>query len=172
VKGKGDVTLRVALRRFRSVAALLSAAIAALVIGGAVRAEGTLTIGMTAGDLPQTNGNPDQGFEGYRFVGYNLYDALVLWDLSQGDKAADIKPGLATEWHIDEGDSKRWIFKLREGVKWHDGCPFTADDVVWNFGYSGDEKAPQFNPALVAATVPPWSSTSRFASDKPSPRPE
>jgi ABC-type transport system substrate-binding protein len=35
-------------------------------------------------------------------------------------------------------------------VKWHDGCPFTADDVVWNFGYSGDEKAPQFNPAQFA----------------------
>ena len=106
---------------------------------------------MTAGDLPVTTGNPDQGFEGYRFVGYNLYDALVLWDLSgAGDKAADIKPGLATEWHVDEGDSKRWIFTLREGVKWHDGCPFTADDVVWNFGYSGDDKAPQFNPAQFA----------------------
>ena len=35
---------------------------------------------MTAGDIPVTTGNPDQGFEGYRFVGYNLYDSLVLWD--------------------------------------------------------------------------------------------
>ena len=120
-------------------------------IAGPAQAAGTLTVGMTAGDLPVTTGNPDQGFEGYRFVGYNLYDALVLWDVSgAGDKAADIKPGLATEWHVDEGDSKRWIFALREGVKWHDGCPFTADDVVWNFGYSGDEKAPQFNPAQFA----------------------
>ena len=38
-------------------------------------AGGTLTVGMTAGDIPVTTGNPDQGFEGYRFVGYNLYDA-------------------------------------------------------------------------------------------------
>jgi len=44
---------------------------------GMASADGTLTIGMTAGDLPQTTGNPDQGFEGYRFVGYNLYDSLV-----------------------------------------------------------------------------------------------
>src|ERR1700719_4096403 len=36
-------------------------------------AGGTLTVGMTAGDIPVTTGNPDQGFEGYRFVGYNLY---------------------------------------------------------------------------------------------------
>jgi hypothetical protein len=33
---------------------------------------------MTAGDIPVMTGNPDQGFEGYRFVGYNLYDALLL----------------------------------------------------------------------------------------------
>src|ERR1700726_3394469 len=83
------------------------------------RAGSTLTVGMTAGDLPATTGNPDQGFEGYRFVGWNLYDALIDWDLSQGDKASDIKPGLATEWHIDPANRKRWIFTLRQGVKWH-----------------------------------------------------
>src|SRR5215472_9005447 len=59
-------------------------------------AAGTLTVGMTAGDLPLTTGNPDQGFEGYRFVGYNLYDALLLWDLSKSDKPSEPKPGLAT----------------------------------------------------------------------------
>src|SRR5438093_5127021 len=99
-------------------AALLTLSISAMPPGSA-EAVGTLTVGMTAGDLPVTTGNPDQGFEGYRFVGYNLYDALVLWDLSgAGDQAADIRPGLATEWHVDEADSKRWIFTLREGVKW------------------------------------------------------
>ncbi len=126
---------------------------AAILLGAAgARAEGTLTVGMTAGDLPITTGNPDQGFEGYRFVGYNLYDSLVLWDLSAAgaDKAADIKPGLATEWHIDEGNSKRWIFTLRQGVKWHDGCDFTADDVVWNMSHSTSDKAPEFDPSQFA----------------------
>lgn len=121
---------------------------------GTAQAAGTLTIGMTAGDLPTTNGNPDQGFEGYRFVGYNLYDSLALWDLSSGDKASDIKPGLATAWHIDPNNHSRWIFELRHGVKWHDGCNFTADDVVWNLGYSFDQKAPQFNPAQFAQARP------------------
>src|ERR1700680_319559 len=100
-------------------AVLLGAAF--LVGSGAAQAAGTLTVGMTAGDLPATTGNPDQGFEGYRFVGYNLYDSLVLWDLSKSDKPSDIRPGLATEWQIDEANPKRWIFKLRQGVKWHDG---------------------------------------------------
>jgi peptide/nickel transport system substrate-binding protein len=62
-----------------------------------------------------------------RFVGYSLYDALVLFDLSKSDKASDIRPGLATSWAIAPENPKRWIFKLREGVQWHDGCPFVAD---------------------------------------------
>jgi ABC-type transport system substrate-binding protein len=108
------------------------------------QAESVLTVGMTAGDIPATSGNPDQGFEGFRFVGYNLYDSLALWDLSSRDKPSDIKPGLATSWEVDPNNHKRWIFHLREGVKWHDGCPFTADDVVWNFERVTNEKSPQF----------------------------
>jgi ABC-type transport system substrate-binding protein len=134
---------------FRAVFAVV-VSVGISLAGVDAQAAGTLTVGMTAGDLPATTGNPDQGFEGYRFVGYNIYDSLVLWDLSKSDKAADIKPGLATEWQVDEGNPKRWIFKLRQGVKWHDGCDFTADDVVWNFGYSSDQKSPQFNPAQFA----------------------
>ena len=49
------------------------------------------------------------------------------------DKPSDIKPGLATSWEVDPGNHKRWIFDLRQGVKWHDGCPFTADDVRVEF---------------------------------------
>src|SRR5882724_3763213 len=94
------------------------------------RAESVLTVGMTAGNIPVTTGNPDQGFEGYRFVGYNLYDSLALWDLSKSDQASEIRPGLATSWTIDPENPKRWIVKLREGVKYHDGCGFSADDVL------------------------------------------
>ena len=60
----------------------MRAALFALIISaapaGSAYAGSTLTVGMTAGDIPVTTGNPDQGFEGYRFVGYNLYDALLL----------------------------------------------------------------------------------------------
>ena len=142
------------MRGIRLFCAALVVCVAASIVASAARAEGTLTVGMTAGDLPATTGNPDQGFEGYRFVGYNLYDSLVLWDLSQGDKASDIKPGLATSWHIDEGDNKRWIFELRKGVKFHDGCDFNADSVLFNMKYSADEKAPEFNTAQFAQARP------------------
>jgi peptide/nickel transport system substrate-binding protein len=79
-------------------------------------AETVLRVAMTAGDIPITIGQPDQGFEGYRFVGYNLYDTLTLWDLSKADVVADIRPGLATSWEVDPQDTKRWIVELRQGV--------------------------------------------------------
>src|SRR6516165_11845099 len=141
-------------RRRNATSAVLIALSMSATPAGSAYAGGTLTVAMTAGDIPVTTGNPDQGFEGYRFVGYNLYDSLALRDPSKSDVASDIKPGLATEWQIDDANPKRWIFKLRQGVKWHDGCPFTADDVLWNLGYSMNDKLPQFNPAQFAQARP------------------
>jgi peptide/nickel transport system substrate-binding protein len=42
-------------------------------------------------------------------------------------------PGLAESWSVAP-DQKTWTFKLRQGVRWSDGQPFTADDVLftWN----------------------------------------
>ncbi len=125
---------------FRNLAAASLLALAPL----PAAAGGVLTVAMTAGDIAVTTGTPDQGFEGLRFVGWSLYDALVGWDLSKSDKSSDIIPGLATSWSIDPNDHKRWIFKLRQGVKFHDGCAFTADDVIWNYGRITDNKSPQF----------------------------
>ena len=113
-------------------------------------AQGTLRIGMTAADIPLTTGQPDQGFEGYRFAGYTIYDGLVNWDLSKADTIADIKPGLATEWSAVEGEPTKWIFKLRQGVKFHDGTDFDADAVMWNLEKILNDKSPQFDPKQAA----------------------
>ena len=118
---------------------------ASLGLGAAAHAESVLRVAMTAGDIPITIGQPDQGFEGYRFVGYNLYDTLVAWDLSQGETEAQIRPGLATNWYVDPDDNQRWIFELREGVTFHDGCEFGADNVVWNYERYTLESHPYFN---------------------------
>ncbi len=81
----------------------------------------TLRIGMTTSDLPTTGGIPDNGSEGGRFAGYTIYDALVNWDFTHTDSFADLTPGLATEWTIDPDNHLRWIFTLRQGVRYHDG---------------------------------------------------
>ncbi len=41
------------------------------------------------------------------------------------------KPGLLTEWGWNDDKTKVWM-TVREGVTWHDGSPFTAEDVVWS----------------------------------------
>ena len=108
-------------------------------------AQGTLRIGMTASDIPLTTGQPDQGGEGLRFMGYTVYDALINWDLSATDHTAGLVPGLATEWTVDEADKTKWIFKIREGVTFHDGAPLTANDIVWNFDKLLVDTAPQYD---------------------------
>jgi len=88
---------------------LMAACLVALpVLGASVAdAQGTLRIGMTAADIPLTNGLPDQGFEGNRFTGIPLFDSLTMWDLSAADKPSVVIPGLATEWAVDANDKTR-----------------------------------------------------------------
>ncbi|MDP8252954.1 MAG: ABC transporter substrate-binding protein [Candidatus Kaelpia aquatica] len=44
----------------------------------------------------------------------------------------EAEPNLAKSWQIKRG-GKEWVFYLREDVKWNDGVPFSADDVVFTF---------------------------------------
>ncbi|WP_428484151.1 ABC transporter substrate-binding protein [Rhodopila sp.] len=107
---------------------------------------GTLRIAMTAADLPTAGGIPNNGFEGYRFLGYPPYDALVNWDLRHHpDKPAGITPGLFTAWNPDKTNPLRWICGVRQGVKFHDGSDFTADAVIWNLQRVYDEKSPHYD---------------------------
>jgi peptide/nickel transport system substrate-binding protein len=48
-------------------------------------------------------------------------------------------PMLATSW-THNGDGTVWTFKLRHGVKFHNGAPMTADDVVYTFQQNSDPK--------------------------------
>ena len=115
-----------------------------------------LRVGMTAADLPTTHGIPNNGGEGFRFLGYPAYDSVVNWDFTHTDKLADITPGLFTAWHADETNPLRWICTVREGVKFHDGSDFNADAVIWNMRRIYDDKSPQYDaPAapIVRATV-------------------
>ncbi len=49
----------------------------------------------------------------------------------------ELEPGLATEWSSNP-EATEWTFKLRQGVQFHDGTPFNADAVVFNFNRLAD----------------------------------
>ena len=80
-------------------AALLSTAALPFVGSAQAQQQQTLRIAMTVADIPATDGAPDQGTEGIRFMGYTLYDPLIMWDLSSATAAARLVPGLATKWY-------------------------------------------------------------------------
>jgi len=123
----------------------------------------TLRVGMTAAAVPLSNGVPDQGAEGHRFMGITLYDQLAMWDLTKFDTPVDIRPGLATAWRVDPNNDKRWIITIRQGVKFHDGKTLTAEDVVFSYDRALKNDAPHYDPRAAAQarirmpTITAWS---------------
>jgi ABC-type transport system substrate-binding protein len=133
---------------------MLAASALALSFGISAPADagGTLRIAMTASDVPTTTGMPNNGYEGMRFLGYPIFEGLVLWDLSSADTLADIRPGLAESWTQDPDEPTKWTFNLRQGVTFHDGSPFNADAAIWNLERYYNPDSPQFEPQGSAIT--------------------
>ena len=99
---------------------LAIAATAALFASTAIAAEVTIGISTepSAMDPHYHNLGPNNSFSS------NVYDALIIQDEQQ-----NLTPGLAVSWKPIS--DLVWEFKLREGVKFHDGSAFTADDVIF-----------------------------------------
>jgi peptide/nickel transport system substrate-binding protein len=57
-----------------------------------------------------------------------IFESLVTYDT----QSFEIRPSLAVSWQVS-ADKKQWTFKLRDGVKFHDGTDFNSDAVVFNF---------------------------------------
>ena len=64
----------------------------------------------------------------------NVYDTLV-----EPDANLEMRPALAESWDVSP-DQLSWTFHLRSGVTFHDGSPFTADDVVYSYRRIIDEQ--------------------------------
>ncbi|WP_408098706.1 ABC transporter substrate-binding protein [Peredibacter sp. HCB2-198] len=98
------------------------------------------TIYYNIGGEPTTL-NPMTASDGYtQAVHAYLFDSLLDRDLD----TYEWKPALATEWKISE-DKRTFDFKLREGVKFHDGKEVTAEDVKYSYDviFTEDFKAVQ-----------------------------
>lgn len=63
---------------------------------------------------------------------FNLYEGLV-----KPDSSGDLQPALASDFQISE-DATTYTFTLREGVKFHDGSPVTAEDVKYSIDRCAD----------------------------------
>jgi peptide/nickel transport system substrate-binding protein len=106
--------------------AILSAFLAMTVAaGGAAAQQRQLVVAIPA--FPDTL---TPGFSSFTSLTMSLQtmDPLIL-----RDEDGKLLPGLATEWRAV--DDRTWRFKLRDGVRFHDGTPFTADDVKGTIEY-------------------------------------
>jgi peptide/nickel transport system substrate-binding protein len=99
--------------------------------------QGTLRVGLSAEPsslyIPTT---PDKISD---IAASQLYDPLVFQNT-----AGEIVPALAERWESSE-DGTVWTFYLRQGVTFHNGDPFTADDVVatWEYGSADSSSWPE-----------------------------
>ena len=69
----------------------------------------------------------------------NVHEALVFYK----EESTALEPGLASSWSISP-DGLTYTFKLRKGVKFHDGTPFNADAVVFSHGRMMKERKVKF----------------------------
>lgn len=67
-------------------------------------------------------------------LSHQIYEPLIIRDTSGEFEAA-----LATDWAPSEDDPNIWVFNLREGVSFHDGADFTAEDVVFSINRAKSE---------------------------------
>lgn len=114
----------------------LAASAAALAAGPALAQKkgGTLTVGLEL-DIP--------GFDPLKVGVYdtaaNIAASVLLETLVKLDNNGKPTPSLALSWSSSD-DFRTWTFKLRPDVKFHDGTPFNAAAVKWNFDRQKDPK--------------------------------
>jgi len=80
-------------------------------------------------------------YDGYRLAEFRQYgyENLVRWNV----EGTEVIPNIAKSWEISE-DATAYTFFLREGLKWSDGTPFTADDIL--FWWEEVETDPEISP--------------------------
>lgn len=90
----------------------------------------TLRIGMKAS---VDGSDPHQSYSPNRNVQMHVYESLV-----NQDQYLQPVPGLAESWRIV--DDNTWEFRLRDGVRFHDGTPLTAADIAFSLRRAADAR--------------------------------
>jgi len=116
----------------RTILGLLTAAVLASASGLAMAQDRPdLVVGVA--DLPPTLEPAKELSNVGTRVNYSIFDTLLRRDFlsNEGGGGAELVPGLATSWK--RIDALTLEVKLREGVKFHNGAPLTAEDVAFTF---------------------------------------
>ena len=124
----------------RQPAAVIAAVVALLLAVSCAPAQ-RVDLGQGSGNLiAAIAGEPDQ-LDPQKTSAYFSFEVLenVFDTLVEPDANLEMRPALAESWEVSP-DQLEWTFHLRKGVTFHDGSPFTADDVVYSYRRIIDEK--------------------------------
>ncbi|MET0456090.1 MAG: ABC transporter substrate-binding protein [Mycobacterium sp.] len=124
----------------RQPAAVIAAVLAILFATSCSPGE-RVDLGQGSGNLiAAIAGEPDQ-LDPQKTTAYFSFEVLenVFDTLVEPDENLEMRPALAESWETSP-DQLTWTFHLRTGVTFHDGSPFTADDVVYSYRRIIDEK--------------------------------
>jgi len=102
-------------------------------------------------------------FDAHQFVGYGptgtlpTFNQLVMFDINYKETVPEnIIGDLAENWEMSQ-DGTEITFKLHQEVKWHDGTPFTANDVVYSL-----DKMTDVNRSAISEWFPAYESTEKI----------
>lgn len=76
----------------------------------------------------------------YDVGGINNYLRFFSGFLIETNEKTEMIPGIASDWSLSE-DGRTWTVTVRDGVKFHDGTPLTAEDVLWTWQHQWDPGA-------------------------------
>jgi peptide/nickel transport system substrate-binding protein len=116
-------------RKLRTLAAALALAAVSVMATAALAEKSGGTLRIYHRDSPASMSIHEEATNSSEIPMMGVFNNLVIFDQHVPQNSiADIVPDLATSWSWS-ADGKELTFKLREGVKWHDGKPFTSADV-------------------------------------------
>jgi peptide/nickel transport system substrate-binding protein len=166
---QGTLTRRELVRRGSVLG--MSLPLLALLTGGASEAFAAPAVRRARGGTLRIGGAiPDGSLEPplLQSLGAIGYTHMAGEQLVFADKNAVLRPRLATSWKASNG-AKTWTFKIRQGVKFHDGKPMTLDDVVATFKrlLEPDSQAQSSYKGVIANVVKAGSDSVRFNLESP-----
>lgn len=127
--------------------------------------------GGSAGNLVAAiAGEPDQ-LDPHKTSAYFSFEVLenVFDTLVEPDENLEMRPALAQSWTVSP-DQLTWTFHLRQGVRFHDGSPFTAADVVYSYRRIIDQKLANVDKlSAISEVSAPDPATVRIAVKHPAP---